>query len=624
MQTSAHQRALEEALAELPSAHRRRRRRWWNSLLEWLLVLIALVTTSVAILVLAVVLVERELDRRIYPNISVRGISVGGLTMEQAHSTLTNSFRDLLTQPLELRYGDQVWYPTPADLGLRLRLDEALSSAFALGRGDLRIMNLQRAAAIWQQGFDLPIHLEIDQTRMQRYLLELAAEVERSPSNADLWLDGAEVVVQPERWGTQLLVDEMIRDMSAALQDLEPRTITLRTRTLEPTQRDSRITPVAAELRTLLSAPLTLSATIGPCAPRGCNWRFAPEAIANWISVQRRESLRGDEPAFQVSLDHDAIRKDLQPIAALLREEGTLPEVAWNGGDLIITRAGLPGRALDLEAAVAAVSTLLPTAERSIDLPIQPILPPVHEGNLQSLGITTQVGVGVSSFSRSEQYRITNIVAGARRMHRLLIPPGATFSFNTQLGSVDAANGIVEGLAIINNRTQKEWGGGVCQVSTTVFRAAFFAGLPITERHAHAFRISWYEELDEPPGMDAAIFTPSNDMRFTNDSGGWLLMESYVDLERQRMTVALYGAPSDRRVSYSHRVLEQTPAPTQPVYVNDPTLPTGYLRRTDSARPGLRVELYRTVTRDGAVIARDTFATRFRPWPNIYVRGTGR
>jgi vancomycin resistance protein YoaR len=113
-------------------------------------------------------------------------------------------------------------------------------------------------------------------------------------------------------------------------------------------------------------------------------------------------------------------------------------------------------------------------------------------------------------------------------------------------------------------------------------------------------------------------------MRFTNDSGGWLLMESYVDLKRQRMTVALYGAPSDRRVSYSHRVLEQTPAPTQPVYVNDPTLPNGYLRRTDSARPGLRVELYRTVTRGDEVIARDTFATRFRPWPNIYVRGTGR
>ncbi len=623
MQTPAHQRALEEALAELPSSRRRRRRRWWNSLLEWLLVLIALVTTSVALLVLAIVIVERELDRRIYPNISVRGISVGGLTMEQAQTTLTHTFDAILTHPLEIRYGDQVWHPTPADLGLRLRLDEALSSAFALGRGDLRLMNLQRAAAIWQQGFDLPLHLEIDQTRMQHYLLELAAQVERRPRDADLWLDRAEVVVQPERWGTQLLVDEMIRDMSAALQDLEPRTITLRTRTLEPTQRDARITPVAEELRSLLSAPLILRADIGPCAPRGCNWRFAPEAIANWIRVEPREPVGGDEPAFQVSLDQDAIREDLQPIAALLREEGTLPEVAWNGGNLIITRPGLPGRALNLEEAVVAVSAILATRERSLGLPIQPIPPPVHEGNLQSLGITTQVGVGVSSFTRSEAYRITNIVAGARRMHRLLIPPDTSFSFNTQLGSVDAANGFVEGLAIINNRTQKEWGGGVCQVSTTVFRAAFFAGLPITERHAHAFRISWYEELDEPPGMDAAIFTPSNDMRFINNSGGWLLMESYVDLERQRLTVALYGAPSDRRVTYSHRVLEQTPAPTQPVYVNDPTLPTGYLRRTDSARPGLRVELYRTVTRGDQVISRDTFATRFRPWPNIYVRGTG-
>jgi vancomycin resistance protein YoaR len=160
-------------------------------------------------------------------------------------------------------------------------------------------------------------------------------------------------------------------------------------------------------------------------------------------------------------------------------------------------------------------------------------------------------------------------------------------------------------------------------VSTTVFRAAFWSGLPIAERHEHSFRIGWYEELGEPPGLDAAIFTGVQDMRFTNDTGGWLLMQSTVDLQRQRLSIALYGPPTGRSVSMGYKVLERIPAPTEPVYVDDPELPAGSQRKTDSARGGLRVEVYRAISAAGRTLARDTFATTFRPWPDIYVRGTG-
>ncbi|PDW02925.1 VanW family protein [Candidatus Viridilinea mediisalina] len=624
MSSRVHQQALSEALAELPRPPRRRRRwRPIRGLVEWLLVLGTLVALVALVGVLSIMLAERELARRIYPNISVRGIAVGGMSLDQAQAQLERNYGEFLRHPVELQYGEQRWSPSAAELGLRLQVDAALHEAFALGRGDERLTNLRRAMAVWEQGFDLPLRLEVDQTVMQGYLLHIAAEVEQPTRAADLRLEGPEVLVQTEAWGTQVLIDETLADLTAVVQRLEPRSLALRTRTLEPSVRDSDIAPVAEELHLLLSGPVTLYGDTGTCAARGCSWELTPAQIATWLTLRPITTADG-RPSFLVNLDPAGIRSALQPIAAALREEGTLPLVAWNGGNLQITQPGQPGRGLDGDEALASVSVAIQGSERSLHLPIKPIPPPVTERNLASLGISQQVGVGVSSFARSEAYRITNIRAGARRMHGVLIPPGGEFSFNTQLGPVDAANGFVEGLAIVDNRTQQEWGGGLCQVSTTVFRAAFFGGLPISERHAHAFRIRWYEELGEPPGLDAAIFTPYNDVRFRNDTGAWLLMESYVDLTRQRLSVALYGPPTGRTVTYSHRVLANTPPPREPVYIDDPTRPRGYFQRSDVAIAGIRVEVYRTISNNGQIVAQDTFPTEFKPWPTIYVRGTGR
>ena len=618
MSTSAHEQALEAALADLQPPRRRR----LGGCFAWAVVFLVTVAVVTVVAVLAILVVERELARRIYPHISVRGVPVGGQTIDQARLTVERAYGQFLYSPVELEYGDRVWHPSPEELGVRLMIDPALEQAFALGRSDTRVDNLRRAAAVWQQGYDLPLRLEVDQPTMQRYLLSIAAEVEAPPYDASLSLIGPTVLVTPEVWGTQALVDATLTDLTAALQGLERQPVALRTRRLAPRLRDAAIAPVAAELRHILSAPMRLSGATGTCT-QGCNWELTPAQIATWLTVRRVTAADG-QPSYSVNLDPAGIRGALLPIAAAVREAGTLPQVAWNGGDLRITVPGTPGRGLDADQALVEIRAALASDQRALSVPLVPLPPPVTASNLAALGITAQVGVGVSSFARSEQYRITNIRAGARRMSDVLIPPGASFSFNTQLGVVNGSTGFVEGLAIVDNRTQKEWGGGLCQVSTTVFRAAFFAGLPINERHEHAFRISWYEELGEPPGLDAAIFTPANDMRFTNDTGGWLLMESAVDLVRQRLTVALYGAPTGRQVAYTHRVIARMPAPTQPVYVNDPTKPSSYYKKSDTARGGIKVAVYRTITVAGQTTAQDTFPTEFRPWPNIYVRGTGR
>lgn len=601
---------------------RKRRRSPLLRLLRCSIIAVALLVVAAASIALLAVYGEQGFAGRIYPNISIRGTDLSYHNASTGRATLERHYAAFLQQPLEIRLGEQRWQPTAEQLGVTLDFDAALQQAIELGRAPTRTDSARTIAAIWDTGMDVPLGMHIDQNTLQTYLLSLASEVERAPRNADIRLHGAEIIIITERAGLQVMVDETLRDITAALQSLEPQHITLRTRIIQPVVRDSQITPIADELRTIFDGTITATSHSSRCTPI-CRWEWSPESIAAWVRLERTLTPGGGM-YYNVEIDQSAIQRELIPIAAEVQEDGALPRVAWNNGNPMITQDGTPGRGLDTTLALNYITMALKGGMRTIDLPMTTTPPPVVAADLNSLGLTNVVGVGVSSFRASQPYRITNIQAGARRMSGILIPPGGSFSFNDNLGIVDGRNGFVQGAAIVQNRTQQEWGGGLCQVSTTMFRAAFWAGLPITERHEHTFRISWYEELGEPPGLDATIFTGVADLRFVNDTGGWLLSEAYVDQAKQRLTIVLYGKPSARKVTMSHAVLGHMAAPSKPLYVDDPSLPAGTTRQTDWAQPGVHVQVYRSVKEHGQVIRQDTFDTIFEPWPNIYLRGTGR
>jgi vancomycin resistance protein YoaR len=156
-----------------------------------------------------------------------------------------------------------------------------------------------------------------------------------------------------------------------------------------------------------------------------------------------------------------------------------------------------------------------------------------------------------------------------------------------------------------------------------MYRAAFWAGLPIVERNEHTFRIRWYEELGEPPGMDATIFTGVSDLQFVNDTGGWLLTEAWADVQNQKLYITLYGRRMQRDVQMNYAVLSRTPPPSRPLYIDDPSKPRGVVKQTDWAQPGMTVEVYRTVLQNGQILRQDSFHSVFEPWPNVFLRGTG-
>jgi vancomycin resistance protein YoaR len=278
-----------------------------------------------------------------------------------------------------------------------------------------------------------------------------------------------------------------------------------------------------------------------------------------------------------------------------------------------------PGLALDIPTTVALLEEAVNSDQRTVALPLSEVRPALATEDGPSLGIVELIGEGVTSFDGSSDSRVQNIVVGAAQFDGLLIAPGETFSFNHYLGEVTAEKGYEESIIIWGNTTRADVGGGLCQVSSTAFRAAFWAGLPITERWAHAFRVSYYEP---PIGLDATIYSPDVDLKWVNDTGHYILIQTYVDLEENTLTFHYYGTNPGRTVEmegpYEDNYVEHGPA----VYRDDPTLPKGETKQIEWAKDGLDVTLYRIIKENGVEVERETFFSQYRPWQAVFLVGT--
>lgn len=257
----------------------------------------------------------------------------------------------------------------------------------------------------------------------------------------------------------------------------------------------------------------------------------------------------------------------------------------------------------------------------SINVPIIPVKPAITSDKAANLGITELIGEGESLFLHSIENRVFNISLAASRLNGILIAPDEVFSFAKAVGDVSAFTGYKQAYVIENGKTVLGDGGGVCQVSTTLFRAILDAGLPIVERHPHAYRVGYYEQ-DSPPGIDAAVYVPTVDLKFKNDTGKYILIQSIVDPDNLQLIFQLYGTSDNREVSMTKPViLSESPAP-EPSYQDDPTLPKGEVKQVDFAAPGAVIYFTRTVKKDGKVILSDKFSSNYKPWQAVYMRGT--
>ena len=272
------------------------------------------------------------------------------------------------------------------------------------------------------------------------------------------------------------------------------------------------------------------------------------------------------------------------------------------------------GYEMDPAAALLAFHQAVSEGRSQFIIPVRISDPSPSVVDWANRGVVALIGEGVSNFWGSSWARIHNIRAGAKRLNDTWIPQGAVFSFNKAVGEVDEKHGFVESLVIVGDATEKGVGGGICQVSTTTFRAGFFAGLPVLERHPHSYVLHYYKPL----GLDATIYQPWRDLKFKNDTPGDILILTQV--KGHKLYVRFFGSP-DRKVEWSGPEVSDRKPPLKPREIVDETLKPGARKQVDWAAPGVTAVIRRTVNYDDGRVLKGVFKSVYRPWGNVYLVG---
>jgi len=274
------------------------------------------------------------------------------------------------------------------------------------------------------------------------------------------------------------------------------------------------------------------------------------------------------------------------------------------------------GHSFDLLKTKKRYLEALEAGQSEFLLPVRHTLHPRGAPYFYNLGIRQLLAEATTSFAGSSYERRYNIQLGASRLNGVQIAPGETFSFARAMGEVSERTGFKKAFVISGEQTVEGVGGGMCQVSTTLFRSAYFAGLPIVQRRPHSYQVRYYQ----PTGLDAAVFLPYLDLKFKNDTPGHLLIQSSVS--GNQLTFRIFGT-KDREVTWGQPVvLSRTPAlPTR--YIVSPKLPAQRFVQVDWAAEGGSVQVHRTIRFTSGKVTKDTLTSTYRPWGAVYLVGEG-
>ncbi len=561
---------------------------------------------------------------RIFPGVSVGGVQVGGLSPRAAAALLAEQITYPQAGKIILKDGEQTWAASPGELGLALDPDASAQAAFQVGRSDALPAQVKAQIEAATSGVGLAPKMVFDQRAAFRYLSNIAATLDKPAVDASLSLNGTQVVVSTGQVGRSLDIQSTLVLVTLQLQTLKDGVLDLYIRESAPVILDASAEADLA--RKMLAAPLVLSLPGNDAGSAG-PWTIPPEQLAQMLAIQRADTDAG--PRYQVGLRQELLVAYLADLAPKLLRYPVNARFTFNDDTrkLEVIQPAVIGRQLNVQNSLNVIQEKLRAGDHTIALAMDYTDPPVTDSMTgEQLGITELVQSTTSYFRGSSNERVQNIKAASSKFHGLMVAPGETFSMASAIGDITLDNGFAEALIIAGGQTIKGVGGGVCQVSTTLFRNVFFAGFPVVERYAHAYRVGYYEQTAgghdaSLAGLDATVYVPIVDFKFVNDTPYWLLMETYVN--GYSLTWKFYSTSDGRTVSWNSSGPNNQVAPPDPIYRENPDLAKGEIRQVDWAAEGADVTVNRTVTKDGSVYFTDTISTHYEAWANAYEYGPG-
>jgi len=525
-----------------------------------------------ALLVVVFALVYAGSSGTIAKGVSIEGVDVGGLSTAEATHTLEQQGRRALAQPVDFVADRRRFRLTAAQIGLTPAWSAAVASAQREGDGFAPLRGFKRMK-LRLFGGDVDVHASYRAGALKAELARIAAKVDRPHRDAALVLHGLRPATAPAQTGRVLDRNAAATAIVAALTSVSRGSkVVLPMMVDKPRVTGTTLAAARAQLGTAVSAPVVL--TLGPTRYRIPRWK-----IATLLKLPRNGAtkLRIGGPAA------DTFFKAKQRVVDTPAHDAQFVVTAKG----IHVRPSIDARVLDVpKTADALLAAAIRPANRTAAIAVATQQPKRTTQDALAMGITGLYS-SYTTYYGGVPNRVHNVEVVSHLVDNTLIPPGKEFSFNGTTGERNAAKGLLEAPVIINGELQNGLGGGTCQVSTTVFNAAYEGGLPITARTNHALYISHY-----PQGRDATVNYPDTDLKFVNDTGHWLLLRTFVSASS--LTVNLYGTPEHRKVVSETSPLVTT-GPVPEKIVKDPTLLVGQRVVDHQGSPSLSTSVNRKV-----------------------------
>ncbi|MCB8921244.1 MAG: VanW family protein [Ardenticatenaceae bacterium] len=593
--------------------------------------LIVPLTTLVMITIVLALIVssyQSAHDGRIYTGVSVWGIDLSEKTPAEAEAALASAF----PYPLEeaITFIDpatgQEWVESPVQLGLTFDTADTVQMALDVGRSGGVGQQIRDLFGSWYYGRSLSPVIVFDEGRLDAALAELATAVEQPARSASFDLSGSTAEYAPGQLGRRLDLAYVREQLLAPITDFRQAQVELLIHDVEPALMDD--TAVAAQIQQMTSNPLHFYLE-EPLAEDDLHYVELPVAtLVSWLRVEMTPQSDGTMQ-HTVLVDENAARAWLSQYAEQLYREPVRARFYFDDDtrELVLVAPHVNGRELDVDATLEQLKSHLGSADRYVPLVVDDIIPEVQASSTAAdLGITELITQSTTWFYGSSDERKHNIARAAANFFGIVVAPYEEFSFNKYLGSISEDDGYTEGLIIVGGQTIKGIGGGVCQVSTTLYQTAFLGGFPIVERWEHGYWLDYYND-GQGPGMDATVYSPIVDMRFINNTPYYLLIENYYDTENEALTFKFYSTGMGRQVVKTEPEffnMTERPSQEEDRWVYDPDLEPGTVLQIDWATPGVDVVVQRTVyNADGEPLIDESVSSHYIPYPNTYHYGPG-
>lgn len=516
----------------------------------------------------------------------IAGLDLGGLPISQAEKILNEKIAQyektdlifIVKAGADKTAGEnkeKTFQKTPAELGVKF--DAVATLAKPANPFWARLAFITQIETLASPR-EIPLKFSFDEKRLDDFFNVISQTADQPPQNAAFAYDAEkkELIINEGKNGIAIDKKKFRSGVAADLSGLKNENIILQFSEQAPAISAADLLAIKPTAQTLIdAAPFVLSAG---------DWRgqIGAATLSQWLTAIRVENN------LKLEADKEKISDFLKKQSPQINQKPIDAKLAWNGEKVTAFSLSQPGRQMEFDASAQKIYDGLLAGQKEINLVYETIEPKITTASVDMLGLTNLLGRGESNFAGSPGNRQHNIGVGAAKLNGLLVEPGAEFSFVDSIGEIDGTTGYLLGLVIKPGKTIEEYGGGICQVSTTLFRAAVKAGLKIIARSPHAIPIAYYN----PPGFDATVYPPKPDLKFINDTPNKILLQAKIS--GTKLIFEIYGTTDGRQVKI----------------IGPKTLVT-------NPDGSMKTILTQQIWRNGALTREDVFRSSYKS-PNLY------